>query len=296
MDFIDAHHHLWDLGAVDYVWLKQIGAPKPFGDPTPIQRDYLVDEFRRDTAGSNLVGSVHVQCDAALADPVAETAWLSGVADAHRLPSAIVGFVDLSSDAAWETLARHRAFPRFRGVRQIVGRVPDRPEISFTDRDLMAEPTWRRNFARLAEHGLSFDLQLYPEQMAAAAELLAAHADVPVVIDHAGSPYDQTPAGLDAWAAGLARLAALRNVHIKVSGLGMYDRAWDATRSRAIFETILELFGTGRTMFGSNFPVDSLMRPYGFVVDQFRAWAAPLPPAGHAALLADTARRFYRLD
>jgi len=38
--FIDAHHHLWipestqpDLG---YRWLRDIGAMKPFGDPTPI--------------------------------------------------------------------------------------------------------------------------------------------------------------------------------------------------------------------------------------------------------------------
>ena len=45
---IDAHHHLWDLGAVDYPWLMARGVRRFFGDPAPIQRDYLLDEFRRD--------------------------------------------------------------------------------------------------------------------------------------------------------------------------------------------------------------------------------------------------------
>ena len=48
---LDAHHHLWDLAAVHYPWLMARGVKRFFGDPTPIQRDYLLDEFRRDAAG-----------------------------------------------------------------------------------------------------------------------------------------------------------------------------------------------------------------------------------------------------
>ena len=41
--FIDAHHHLWEPYTLEYGWLRDIGSPKPFGDPTPIQRDYTKD-------------------------------------------------------------------------------------------------------------------------------------------------------------------------------------------------------------------------------------------------------------
>ena len=41
---IDAHHHLWDLNAVNYPWLMEKGKRRFFGDPTPIQRNYLIDE------------------------------------------------------------------------------------------------------------------------------------------------------------------------------------------------------------------------------------------------------------
>jgi predicted TIM-barrel fold metal-dependent hydrolase len=43
---IDAHHHLWDLSAVYYPWLMARGVERFFGDPAPIQRDYLINEFR----------------------------------------------------------------------------------------------------------------------------------------------------------------------------------------------------------------------------------------------------------
>lgn len=55
---IDAHHHLWDLKAVHYPWLMEAGAVRFFGDPTPIQRDFLLDEFRGLAAAEGFAGSV----------------------------------------------------------------------------------------------------------------------------------------------------------------------------------------------------------------------------------------------
>ncbi len=52
--FIDAHHHLWDLKAIDYPWLNAKGVKRFFGDPAPIQRNYLLDEYRRDATEQEL--------------------------------------------------------------------------------------------------------------------------------------------------------------------------------------------------------------------------------------------------
>ena len=56
---IDAHHHLWDLEAVHYPWLMAKGEVRFFGDPAPIQRNYLLDEFRQDASQHGISGSVH---------------------------------------------------------------------------------------------------------------------------------------------------------------------------------------------------------------------------------------------
>ena len=293
---IDAHHHLWipertepDLG---YGWLRDVGAPKPFGDPTPIQRDYEWAEYAAESDAHELVGSVHVQADGAV-DPVAETAWVQSVFDATGLAHAIVGLADLASEGLAGTLDAHARHRCFRGVRQILSRLDDDPGMSFAPRHFLRDAAWRAGYASLGARGLSFDLQLYPEQMAEAAEFLADHPDVPVIVDHAGSPRDASEAGLAPWRDGTARLAALgEHVSVKLSGFGMFDAGWTADSVRPLVHHLLERFGPSRVMWGSNFPVDSLMASYDHGID---AVAACVPEADRAAVLADNARRVYRL-
>ena len=298
MPLIDAHHHLWDpvsnRSGIGYHWLRDIGAPKPFGDPTPIQRDYLLDEFRSESE-HELIGSVHVQVDGALPDPVAETRWLDALANEHGLPSAVVALADLSQDDAPAVIERHlAASTRLRGIRHIVARTEGRSDISFAPTEWLDDPLWRRNFARLAEYGLSFDLQLHPAQMERAADLLSENEDVPVVIDHAGSPHDRSAKGLDAWHGGMARLAALPHVDCKLSGLGMFDGDWTADTMRPVIDGVLDLFGPERTMFGSNFPVDKLFGSYDRIVN---AIMSVIDARGEDAdaVFRRTASRAYRL-
>ena len=66
----------------------------------------------------------------------------------------------------------HLSFREFRGVRQIIGFLEQRPDLCFTKEHLLRISNWRENFALLSKHNLSFDLQLYPEQMKEAAEFL----------------------------------------------------------------------------------------------------------------------------
>jgi len=297
MKLFDSHHHLWDLGAVNYVWLKQPGVPKPFGNPTPIQKDYLTQHFLYDVAGAedvDLAGSAHIQVDGALADPVSETSWLCKLSKSG-IPSVIVGFVDLTKEDAEVVLKKHLSFDEFRGVRQIIGFLEERPDLSFTKEHLLRNSSWQENFALLDKYNLCFDLQLYPEQMKEAAEFLGGFPKVPIVIDHAGSPYDQTKSGLKLWSEGLSALAKLPNIHIKISGFGMYDSDWSSESSLVLFQTILELFGAHRIMWGSNFPVDSLMKSYSFCVTQMVNWISPLSPEEKRMIAFETAIKFYRV-
>ena len=297
MQLFDAHHHLWDLGAVDYVWLKQLGVPKPFGDPTPIQKDYHPQHFLDDISSVedlDFEGSAHIQVDGALADPVSETSWLSKLSKSG-IPSVIVGFLDLTKEYAEVILKNHLSFVEFRGVRQIIGFLEHRPDLSFTKEHLLRNSRWRENFALLEKYNLSVDLQLYPEQMKEAAEFLSGFPKVPIVIDHAGSPYDQTDRGLRLWREGLSALAKLPKIHIKLSGFGMYDSDWSSESSLLLFQTILELFGPHRIMWGSNFPVDGLVNSYSFCVKQMMNWISLLSPNEQGFIASGTAKKFYRV-
>lgn len=292
---VDAHHHLWDLSACHYPWLMARGVKRFFGDPTPIQRDYLVADLRADADPWRIEASVHIQVGVAPGDEVRETAWLQSTGDAHGLPDAIVAYCDLEQPRAAETLDAHAAHARLRGIRQIVGR-SDEEDAQTGSGDLLTNPAWRANLALLGEHGLSFDLQLTPRQMTAAAEALSEAGDTRVALCHCGSPWDQSPAGLRHWRHGLELLASLPQVACKISGLGMFDHGWSVDSIRPVVETCIEVFGAERAMLGSNFPVDKLHADYATIWNAFDTITAPLSATEREQLFGATARRFYRID
>lgn len=292
IEIVDAHHHLWapesDPAGVGWVWLRQDGA-KPFGDPAPIRCDYLLPEFLAEPSTFRIAASVHIQVDNALPDPVAETHFVDGLARAAGHAVAIVGLVDLGRPDARDVLDRHRATPTFRGVRQILSRDDDDPDRSYAPVHHLRDPLWREQFGLLSEMGLTFDLQLLPAQMGEAVRFLEAHPGVPVVVDHMGSPASD---GDDrSWREGMTALAALPNLHVKLSGYGMAFGCDLGAQAADRTVELLALFGAHRTMFGSNFPVDKLFLDYDGIAELILASCGTV--ADRDAVLRETAMSFY---
>lgn len=290
MTFIDAHHHLWDLEAVHYPWLMEAGVERFFGDPTPIQRNYLMDEFCADVRGQGGVGSVHVQVGAQ--DGLAEAAWVDAQAQAHpewRLVQ--VAFVDLAASDAQQKLDVLQTLPSVRGVRQIVGRAAT--EDARTGTNVVIEnELFRSNLSSLGQRGFSFDLQLTPALIPAMAEVIANCPQTKFALCHAGSPQNRERDHIAAWAADMTRLADLPNVVCKLSGLGMFDRHWTIESMRPIVEICLTAFGSTRVMFGSNFPVDSLYSDYATLI---KAYRNVIPQAAQGDVFFNTANQFYKM-
>ena len=283
---IDAHHHLWDLSAVHYPWLMAKGVRRFFGDPRPIQRNYLIEEFRADARGFG--ASVHIQVGAE--DAFAEASWVQDVADAHPdRPMAQVAFADLTSERLGEELDRIQELPTVRGVRQIVGRAPEEDRSTGTNA-LLGDPRFVEGLREVGRRGLRFDLQLIPELYGAMADVLADVPGTRVALCHAGSPHDRTPDGLTAWTRDLERLSGLPQVSVKLSGLGMFEHDWTTESVRPVVEACLEQFGAARCMFGSNFPVDSLYSDYRAIVD---AYESLVPDEAKLAVFGGTAAAFY---
>lgn len=287
---IDAHHHLWDLSAVHYPWLAAKGATRFFGDPTPIQRNYLLSEFRKDAAPHGISGSVHIQVGAQ--DALAEAIWVQGVSDAAAdWPMAQVVFCDLTAPDLARQLDQFQALSTVRGVRQIVGRAPGEDARTGTNA-LLDDPAFLAGLREVGARGLSFDLQLIPELMEKTAQVLAKAEETPVALCHAGSPHDRSPDGLRSWSGQLRALADLPQVVCKLSGLGMFQHNWHEADFRPIIETCLDQFGASRCMFGSNFPVDSLYSDYSTL---FAAHRNLVPEPDRGDVFGATARRFYQL-
>ena len=137
---------------------------RPFSHPTKLSHnDYLTD-----AAKTPLIGSVHVQVGVSNEQALDETKWLQSIAttpldstDDRNLPSAIVAHVDLSSPSAADNITARKAYPNFRGARQIIGRSYKEDAKTGTD-SLLDDPQWKEGLSLLARSNLSFDLQLIP--------------------------------------------------------------------------------------------------------------------------------------
>ncbi|MGA1835654.1 amidohydrolase family protein [Herbiconiux sp. 11R-BC] len=293
LEIIDAHHHLADLSR-SYPWLE--GPAEPFryhGDDRPLRRSYFLDDYLADTRGYALIGSVHIENGAA--DPLAETRWIDEVARAHALPSAHVAKVSLLHPDAPARLREQAGFGLVRGIRDILNWHPD-PVLTHRDRgDIMADPVWRANFALLEELGLSFDLQVFPSQLEEAARLAGEHPGVRIILDHAGMPIGRDAGSRAEWARGMRALAGHPNVVTKVSALGTNDHHWTRESIAPFVLETIDIFTPQRTMFGSNFPVDSLYSSFGELFAAFDALTADLDQADRRALFVGTAARAYRL-
>lgn len=291
---VDAHHHLWDPRALPYPWLS--GPPfasSVAGDVAPIAAPYLAADYLADAAGYEIVKSVHI--DGGCSDPLGESRWLAGISAAQGLPTAIVAAGRLHAPTFAAELERQAAFPQLRGIRQILNWDPD-PLLTFTDRpDYMTDSHWLEGYRRLAAHDLSFDLQVYPWQLDGAADLAARFPETVVVLNHAGMPLHQHGKGLESWKKGMRRLAERENVAVKISGLGMVDWAWTGDSIRPLVLETIDVFGTDRCMFASNFPVDRLYSSFDQLFAAFEGIVAGFSAAEQDKLFRSNAERFYRI-
>lgn len=293
---VDPHHHLWDLERFSYPWLSARPLPSSVaGDVAPIAKSYQLDDYLADTANQNVVKSVHVDAGFDPSQPAEEARWLQSIADQRGFPHGVVARAELHRPDVESTLAAHCRFPNVRGIRHIVNWHPDPANTYVTKPDFLSDSAWLRGFARLKRYDLSFDLHLYPPQMADAAALAAAHGDTSIILNHAGMPVDRDADALSLWRAGMRALAAQPNVWVKISGLGMVDWRWTEDSIRPFVLEIIEIFEPDRCMFASNFPVDKLYSSFDVLYDTFKKIVSDFSIDEQRKLFSDTALAVYRI-
>lgn len=220
-----------------------------------------------------------------------ETPEFLALADRSELVAGVVGWTDLTAPDIADTLAALRELPggdRLVGLRHQVQGEPD-PE-------WLLRPDVLRGLAAVADAGLVYDLVILPHQLPAATRAAAALPDLVLVLDHAGKPPIAT-GRTQPWADDLRALAALPNTVCKLSGLVTEAdwRAWTPDGLRPYADTVIDAFGPGRLMFGSDWPVCRLAATYTEVLDTARALIQDLSEDERAAVLATTAERVYGL-
>jgi predicted TIM-barrel fold metal-dependent hydrolase len=290
---IDAHHHIWMRN--DVAWLKDPPIRRAIGDFFGLRRDIPVEEWMHDAVPEGVVKSVHVTANWGAARAPDETRWLQAIADQHGFPHGIVAQADLTDPDVAAQLNAQRAFANLRGVRHQLhwDSAPLRQNVSRPD--LCNTPEFRRGFALLEQHDLHFELQVFAAQAPYAAELIKAFPGTRFILLHAGMLTERTPAAIEQWRAALATVAAFPNVHVKISGLNMFNPDWTVKTMRQQIRDTIQIFGIERTIYGSNFPLEKLHASYADLIAAYRTVLSEYSEDDQRRVLHDNAVRFYRV-
>jgi L-fuconolactonase len=272
--FIDAHLHFWDPPRLAYPWLAALPALLSPHGPAEL-----------DTGGHTPLGAVFVEAGGEPA--MAEVAWVESLAADWPVLGIVAQAPLERGPAVFDHLAALAARPLVRGVRRVV---QDEPAgFALADDHVAA-------VRRLAAHGLTADLCVRWHQLPEVTELVRRVPEVTFVLDHLGKP-DVRGRGWEPWRRDLARLADLRNVACKLSGLtteASWTR-WQPDDVTPYLRHALEVFGPDRCMVGSDWPVLTLAADYRRWCDVVEGMLADLPDADRAEVLTGTVRRVYRL-
>ena len=231
-----------------------------------------------------MVKTVHVEAECSREQQVAETEWLTALAAKHGMPNAIVAHAWFHTPDAAVILERQASFALVRGIRS-------KP---FRD-GMMREKAWLAGYALLERFGLSWDLRVKTWELEEAAAVVRAHPGIAVALNHTGFPWDRSAAGLEMWRRGMRALAASPHCTCKLSCLCLPRGPWDYEDNRRVVLEAIDLFGAGRCMFASNFPVDGLRVTFGRMFDDYKRMTRDFSSAERRALFHDNAARFYRL-
>ncbi|MHA5048973.1 amidohydrolase family protein [Streptomyces sp. SD15] len=275
---VDAHHHVWDLSVRDQDW---IAGP----ELQPLRRNFGVTDLEPEARAAGVDRTVLVQT---ITVPE-ETPEFLALAERSELIAGVVGWTDLTRPDIADELARLRELPGGRYLKGIRHQVQGEP-----DPQWLLRPDVRRGLAAVAAAGLVYDLVVLPHQLPACVRAAADHPELTFVLDHLGKPPIATGV-LEPWATGVRELAALPHTVCKLSGMVTEADLAKGTvdELRPYADTVLEAFGPGRLMFGSDWPVCTLAASYAQVLDTAQELLGGLGAGESAEVFGGTATRVY---
>ena len=278
---IDAHHHFWRYSDEEYGWIPP--------DWSALRRDFLPADLGRELSAAGVDGVISVQARQSLA----ETEWLLDLAAQNEFIRGVVGWAPLVAPDLDTHLDRLAARPaalagKLRAFRHVLQGEPDDA--------YMLRDDFNRGVRALARRGLAYDILVFERHLPNAITFVDRHPDQVFIVDHIAKP--RIAAGeLEPWAKNIRELARRSNVACKLSGMVTEAdvRKWTPAQLRPYFEVVLEAFGPGRLLFGSDWPVGLAGVGYAVWIWTVSAALSDLNPSELAAIFGENARRIYRL-
>ena len=273
---IDAHQHFWKFDVERDNWITD--------EMKTIRKDFLPADIEPYLKANNFDGCVTVQSVQA----EEENIFQLENAVKYDFIKGIVGWVDLQKDTIDETLAYYKQFKKIKGFRHVLqGEV---------QRDLMLQPLFLKGVGALQKFNYTYDILIFPDQLRFAKQFVAQFPNQKFVIDHLAKPGIKDKK-IEEWKRDIMQFAPFENVHCKISGyITEADlNNWTNEDFLPFFDVIINTFGTGRIIYGSDWPVSLLGGTYNDVLKVVTDYFASFTTAEQDNFFGKNAINFYDL-
>jgi L-fuconolactonase len=278
---VDSHVHLCEPKKFGYAWTKN--APS-------LNRQVLPIDFTRAAEPVKVDQFVFVEVDVDFPQHLEEAKWVSSLAKLDKRLTGMVAALPLEKGKTIEAeLDQLRQNKILKGIRRLIQTQPD-PEFC-------VRPQFIDGLKLLAAHDFPFDICILHHQMPNVIKMVRSCPEVRFVLDHIGKP--GIKAGLfEPWRQQLKELAALPNVHCKISGVTTEadHKNWTREQLKPYITHTIETFGFDRIMYGGDWHVSELAGTYPEWVEIVDWVVEGATPEEKRKLFRDNAIRFYRLD
>lgn len=272
---IDTHVHFWNFDPVRDNWITE--------EMSIIRHDFTPKNLTRIFNDFQISGCIAVQAN----QSEKENDFLLTLADQNELIKGIVGWIDLKSPELNNRLSYWNNFKKIKGWRHV---------LQAESADFILDPAFIAGIKQLKKFSYTYDLLCYHNQLGSIIKMVDQVPDQPFVLDHCGKP-DVKSQDLKTWAQNIKLLAENPNVSCKVSGL-LAEADWKNWKEIELFncfDVVFENFGVDRVMYGSDWPVVLVSRPYQDWFHLVSKYAERFSATERKLIFTDNARTFYKL-
>lgn len=272
---IDAHQHFWYYDSRRDAWITE--------EMAVLRHDFLPNDLQPILQQHKFDGCVAVQADTS----EKETQFLLDVAEQHTFVKGVVGWLDLCDKTIDERLEHFIKHEKLKGLRHIVQGEPD---------GFMLRDDFQHGISYLAQYNLSYDILIFPHQLEEAIKLVETFPNQKFILDHGAKPYIKAKK-IKTWQAHLKQLSRFENVACKVSGLATEAdwKNWNKATIKPYLDVVFDVFGSKRTLFGSDWPVSLLTGNYDTTVALVEEYISKFSEAEQKQIMGLNAKEWYQL-
>ena len=283
---VDANVHFWDQGANPVFWLTDRTMLRDMlGDYDSLPATYTLDDYRREVGSYDVRGVVW--SDPGAADPVAAAASVQRQNDSRGMVLGLVALADPTAPQFAELVEHFVQIPLVTSVRVRLAAGLAAPAAATFDTSVLD------NLRLLADHRLVATIEANGDQLDSVAALVGQLRELRIVIDHFGWPMEVTESALPEHFERLAPFTAAPNVATRIDAIGTIFGDWTVDRIRPWLLRVVEAFGPGRCMLGSDLPIERLRSGFGRLYDAYDEIFAGYSQDERAALFGRTAQSWY---